>query len=231
MLVVEPAGATWTPDSYSSYTGFNASASVFLGNSSAVGFREHAVVYQDDLSVQQNGVPLMNIGGEDDAEDTGFKAFNYRSEPLWARMGLQVTGVPDALNDVDLRNVLSSTQALPGCGNSPCGDPETMVFTSAAGTPTRFRVVQTAGHPRQHGFTLYGHHWNFEPWTANSTTQGFNPLTFEVGSDSGFGPTRHSNILTNAGGLFSRPGDYLYRTQESFQFSNGLWGIFRVTPR
>jgi hypothetical protein len=106
-----------------------------------------------------------------------------------------------------------------------------MVYTSIAGTPTRFRVIQSAGHPRQHGFTIFGHHWQFEPWTANSTVQGTNPLTFEVGSYSGIGPTRHDNILTNAGGLFSKPGDYLYRTQESFQFTNGLWGIFRVTPR
>ena len=27
------------------------------------------------------------------------------------------------------------------------------------------------------------------------------------------------------------PGDYLYRSQEAFQYSGGgLWGIFRVTP-
>jgi hypothetical protein len=57
------------------------------------------------------------------------------------------------------------------------------------------------------------------------------PFTFEVGSYSGIGPTRHDNILTNAGGMFGVPGDYLYRTQESFQFSGGgLWGIFRVLP-
>jgi manganese oxidase len=232
MLIIEPAGSNWVSDfTFTNGSGFNASANVFLGGSSTVHFREHAVNYQDDLSVQQNGVPLKNIGGEDDAEDTGFKAFNYRSEPLWARMGLQVTDVPDKLNDVDLKNVLSSTQSNPGCNNYPCGDPETMVFTAYAGTPTRFRVIQGAGHPRQHGFTIFGHHWQFEPWTANSTAQGFNPFTFEVGSYSGIGPTRHDNILTTAGGLFSRPGDYLYRTQESFQFTNGLWGIFRVSPR
>ncbi|HEX8140039.1 MAG TPA: multicopper oxidase domain-containing protein [Pyrinomonadaceae bacterium] len=230
MLIIEPAGSNWISD-FTNGSGSNASANVFLGGSSQISFREHAVIYQDDLSVQQNGVPLKNVGGEDDAEDTGFKAFNYRSEPIWARMGLQVTDVPNLLNDVDLKNVLSSTKINPGCGTSVCGDPETMVYTAIAGTPTRFRVIQGAGHPRQHGFTLFGHHWQFEPWTANSTVQGTNPFTFEVGSYSGIGPTRHDNILTNAGGLFSRPGDYLYRTQESFQFTNGLWGIFRVTPR
>jgi manganese oxidase len=117
-----------------------------------------------------------------------------------------------------------------GCGG-PCGDPATPLFTAPAGTPVRFRVPDVAGHPRQHGFTVFGHHWNFEPWTNNSTAQGVNLFTFEAGSYSGIGPTRHDNILTNASGLFSIAGDYLYRTQESFQFSSGgLWGIFRVTP-
>jgi hypothetical protein len=37
--------------------------------------------------------------------------------------------------------------------------------------------------------------------------------------------------LTTAGGLFNIPGDYLYRTQDSYNFSGGgLWGIFRVYP-
>jgi hypothetical protein len=53
-------------------------------------------------------------------------------------------------------------------------------------------------------------------------------LTFDVGSISGIGATRHHNILTTAGGLFGRTGFYLYRTQESFQFTNGLWGFFCV---
>ncbi|HVF55254.1 MAG TPA: hypothetical protein VM934_03840, partial [Pyrinomonadaceae bacterium] len=205
-----------------------AQADIFGPNNTLL-FREFVVLYQDDLSVNQydstwtTGTPLPNVGGEDDSEDTGFKAFNYRSEPLWARLGLQVTDVPEGVNEKDLTNVLSSRNYR---------DPETPVFTASVGTPVRFRVLDVAGHPRQHGFTLFGHHWNFEPWQANSTKQGANPFTFEIGSESGIGPTRHVNILTTAGGLFSQPGDYLYRTQESFQFSGGgLWGIFRVTPR
>jgi hypothetical protein len=134
------------------------------------------------------------------------------------------------LNRQDFTNTLSSTAPNPGC-DGPCGDPETPVFTAKAGTPVRFRVIDVQGHPRQHGYTVFGHHWNFEPWQANSTVQGNNPFTFEVGSYSGIGPTRHLNILINsAGGVNKVPGDYLYRTQESFQFTSGLWGIFRVIP-
>jgi manganese oxidase len=216
-LIIEPQGSTWM-DAYSIPNPSKAQANIFGANNQLL-FREFVVLYQDDLSVQQNGVPLQNVGGEDDSEDTGFKAFNYRSEPIWARLGLQVTDVPDGVNDKDLTNVLSSRGYR---------DPETPVFTATAGTQVRFRVLDPAGHPRQHGFTIFGHNWQFEPWQANSTVQGNNPFTFLVGSDSGIGPTRHSNILTQAGGRFALPGDYLYRTQESFQFTNGLWGIFRV---
>jgi hypothetical protein len=42
---------------------------------------------------------------------------------------------------------------------------------------------------------------------------------------------RHFNVLTTAGGRMKITGDFLYRSQETFQFSGGgLWGIFRVTP-
>jgi len=221
-LIIEPAGTTWERAA-----GTNATADIkdAAGN---VLFREFVAIYQDDLSVQQNGVPMKNFAGENDSEDSGAKGFNYRTEPIWARLGLAVDTPFEVANNHDFSNVLSSRDSNPGCGGA-CGDPETPVFTAKAGTPVRFRVLQPAGHPRQHGFTLFGHHWNFEPWTNNSTTQGTNPLTFEVGSYSGIGPTRHLNILTTAGGLFNKTGDYLFRTQESGQFTNGLWGIFRVT--
>jgi hypothetical protein len=222
-LIIEPQGSTWT-------TVGNSRAMADVKNASgALLFREFVSIYQDDLSLQRDGVPMMNIRGTDDSEDSGMKAFNYRSEPLWLRLGFPPETDLQILNSQDYSNTLSSTGSNAGCGGA-CGDPATPVFTATAGTPVRFRVLDVAGHPRQHGYTLFGHHWNFEPWTQNSTVQGFNPFTFEVGSYSGIGPTRHLNILTTAGGLFRIPGDYLYRTQDSFQFSGGLWGIFRVTP-
>jgi manganese oxidase len=132
------------------------------------------------------------------------------------------------LNDLDYKNSLSSNVTSFGCGATPC-DPLTPIFEAKPGTNIRFRIAQAAGHPRQHGFTLFGHHWNFEPWQNRSLVQGNNPLTFEIGSFSGFGPTRHFNILTVAGGLTRKTGDFLYRTQDSFGFAGGLWGIFRVS--
>ncbi len=238
-LIIEPQGSTWT-------TVGNSKATADVKNSSgALLYREFAVLYQDDLSLQttypfpdpngrraalNSGNAMMNLRGGDDSEDSGQKAFNYRTEPIWARgFGLPPETDEQTLNAQDYTNTLSSTAFNAGCGGA-CGDPATPVFTAKAGTPVRFRVVHVAGHPRQHGFTVFGHHWQFEPWTQKSTVLGSNPFTFEVGSYSGIAPTRHVNILTQAGGLMKVTGDYLFRTQDSFQFQGGLWGIFRVTP-
>lgn len=234
-LFIEPSGSEWKLPTLS-----RATADIYASSGKYL-FREFGVIYQTDLSLQRPGnyypatglSPLENMAAGDDSEDSGMKAFNYRTEPLWGRLGVPITTPPiggtQSINDFDLTNILSSKASNLGCGGA-CGDPETPFFTVKAGTSIRFRVLDVAGHPRQHGFTIFGHHWNFAPWQNRSLTQGPNPRTFEIGSESGIGPTRHVNILTNAGGLFAQPGDYLYRTQEAFHFSyGGLWGLLRVT--
>jgi hypothetical protein len=223
-LIVEPKGTTQTLIGNS-----NATADVRTIGLDTVLFREFVINYQDDVTMQNKaGLAMKNFRAVDDAEETGQKAFNYKTEPLWARLGFPPETPLRTLGDQDFSNTLSSLSTNAGCGLTPC-DPVTPIFTAKAGTSVRFRVLETAGHARQHGFTVFGHHWNFEPWTKNSTVLGANPFTFEIGSQSGIGPTRHLNILTKAGGLNSITGDYLYRTQDSFNFSSGLWGIFRVT--
>jgi hypothetical protein len=239
-LIIEPLNSEWRTDGKTF-----ASANIYDPAAGKNPFREFVVLYQTDLSLQYRpprwlgpSRPLPNIALTDDSEETGMKAFNYRTEPLWSRLGVDITTPPiggaghpgPSVNDFDLTNILSSVADNPGCRGS-CGDPETPLFEAQAGQQVRFRVLDVAGHPRQHGFTIFGHHWNFEPYLNESRVQGFNPRTFETGSVSGIGPTRHVNILTQAGGLFNQPGDYLYRSQESFSFSyGGLWGIFRVNP-
>jgi len=243
VLVVEPKGATWT-------TPANSYAEAEVKNSTGtLLFKEFVLVFQDDLkmvgpSAAQGrtilglpGVnPVRNFTTESDAEDSGTKGFNYRTEPLWARLGFlgEMTkrdhttfqDVSALLNDVNQAGVLSSAAH---------GDPETPIFSAAAGTGVRFRVVQPTGHPRQHAFTLHGHSWFHEPWTQDSTviwSPGVaEPTSTTIGTQGGHSARRHWNIvLRSAGGAFKQPGDYMYRTQESYQFTGGLWGIFRVTP-
>ncbi len=258
-LIVEPKGSFWSTDQ-----GSEVSANVCNGDSPvkctrqlAGGaanpnflFREFILLYQDDLALYQLTDPMANLRNGDDAEDSGQKAFNYRTEPLWARLGAggPATG-PDAMSQYDFTNAFTSKtfkQMNKDSGkdediclfdgvskpltipDGPVCDPQTPVFTAVAGTPIRVRVVHPGGHPRNHAFTLFGHHWQSLPWTNNSTVMGYNPNSDNVGSTNGIGPGRHVNILTKAGGEFSVPGDYMYRTQEGFMFGGGLWGILRV---
>jgi len=241
-MVVEPKGAQYFAVG-STTTQITSGAKADIRGSAGSGllFREFVVQYQDDVTMQSGtsgGIGMKNQGGVDDPEECGQVGFNYRNEPLWARFGLPpetpLNGGPDVpvgtttLNDLIYTNSLSSNVTSFNCGTTPC-DPLTPIFEAKPGTNVRFRIAQAAGHPRQHAFTLFGHHWNFEPWQNASLVQGTNPLTFEIGAIGGFGPTRHFNILTVAGGLTRKTGDFLYRSQDSFDFAGGLWGIFRVS--
>jgi manganese oxidase len=232
-IVIEPEGSTWKADA-----GTNASATVTKKDGTS--FRDFVLIYQDDLSLQQYGWPMANQTNEDDAEDSGHKGFNYRTEPLWGRLGFGPEAELEVTHAVDQANVFSSLAFNAGCKTADilpagmnrdgqCGDPATPMFVAKSGDEVRFRVVHPAGHPRQHGFTLFGHDWPAAPWINNSKEMGYHPNGGNVvGSASGIGPGRHVNIMTHAGGAFKAPGDYLYRTQESFKLSGGLWGIFCV---
>ena len=226
-LIIEPAGSTWTSDA-----GSTSSATVTKADGSQ--FREFVVLYQDDLSLQQDGQPMRNLRNADDAEDTGQKAFNYRTEPLWGRMGANPSATPEQMSSYDMSNAFSSKVAHAGCQNPPC-DPATPVFSAKAGMEVRFRVVHPAGHPRNHSFTVFGHDWENYPWIEGENQFPAAVITkngtggARIGTTGGIGPTRHLNIvLEKAGGNFAVPGDYMYRTQEGFMFSGGLWGLFCV---
>lgn len=241
-LIVEPQGARWD-DSCGENGSANAKKTkAQLDICNAQGkllFRDFVLMYQDDLALRQGSYPaptdaMANLRNGDDAEDSGQKAFNYRTEPLWGRLGAGGPGTgPEAMMQYDFSKAFSSKVdkngkcEFDGLSVPPC-DPETPLFTAKAGMPIRFRVVHPGGHPRNHAFTLFGHGWQSLPWTKDSTVIGDNPLSDVVGSTNGIGPARHVNIVTKAGGEFAVPGDYMYRTQEGFMFGGGLWGILRV---
>ena len=260
-LVVEPEGSSWQTDCaiLGGASGapprdcLDAAATVTLADG-RTRFREFVVIYQDDVSMHWQGEPMPNLRNGDDAEDSGQKAFNYRQDSLLLRVGAAPDAVPEETNQYDYSNVF---RTLPGCRNGasgpPCpfgedpyrGQPATPLFTAELGLPVRFRVVEPMGHPRNHGFTVFGHDWIPHPWGpdaeghASAVQRGDNPdSTHRVGSASGVGPARHLNLLIDrAGGGVRGPdgtvgvaGDYLYRTQEGFMFGGGLWGILRVLP-
>jgi hypothetical protein len=109
------------------------------------------------------------------------------------------------------------------------GDFETPVFVAGAGTPVRFRVLNPGGVNDQI-FEIAGHNWQEEPYTANSTEIGDNPLSQWQGARMGHGPRNHFDaVIKSAGGTEKVPGDYLYRTHTALGFRSGMWGVFRVS--
>jgi hypothetical protein len=180
------------------------------------------------------GAPVKNLDDADDPEDTGQKAINYRTEPLWKRMQFAPeTPATTTRNRTDWWDVVSNGKV----GDPPVplptaltGDPVTPVFLTSAAYPTRFRVLQTGGHPRNEVLSIHGHLWDKEPYVANSTRIGRNNFSFWDGARFGHGPSNHFDaVLRNgAGGKFHITGDYLFRDATGIGFDNGLWGILRV---
>ncbi len=216
-LVVEPQGATWATDS-----GTRTAATVTRPDGSS--FREFVVVFQDDINLRfGDGSAIPVTAAEEDAEDSGQKALNYRTEPMWFRMGYAPDTPLTTTRTFDFSNVLSNSQVG--------GDPKTPVFTAQAGQEVRFRVVHPGGHSRNHIFSVHGHSWQHEPYVLGSTQIGDNVKSMRHGSQMGVGPSSHfDEVIESAGGAFQVPGDYLFRDFQSFMFDGGLWGILRVAP-
>ena len=244
-LVIEPQGSSWpdsefirNPDSTSLNTYVKSRSQVTVTTAEGRTFRDFVLLFQNDLNLRYaDGTAVKNLAEAEDAEDSGQKGFNYKTEPLWKRMGYAPEThlscgeedengnlITDCTRNRDFTNVLS---------NSIVGeDPVTPIFTARAGEQVRFRILHPAGHARNAVFQTHGHIWEEEPYTSDSKVIGMNPLSEWKGSQYGIGPGSHFDVLpkNGAGGKFAVTGDYLYRDQGSFQFDGGLWGIFRVTP-
>jgi hypothetical protein len=238
-LIIEPQGSKWVEDVDYPDAKRKTRDSATVTKADGTTFRDFVLLFQDDINLRRGatGAAVPTVAQVDDSEDSGSKALNYKTEPMWLRMGYE----PDApingdggkcvglgfcpvTRSLDYTDVLSNNQLkVPG-------DPETPLFYANAGTPARFRLLEPGGHPRNHVFNLHGHVWQEEPYINGSTIIGNNPLSEYKGSVHGHGPSNHFDaVLQNgAGGAFKIPGDYLYRDQQSFQFDGGLWGILRV---
>jgi len=220
-LIIEPQGSSWVEDSTSR-------AQATVTKSDGTTFREFVLQFQTDINMRfADGSPVPNLGGPtgaEDPEDSAQKALNYRTEPLWKRMNYAPETPFEITRNFDFTNVLTNAQVG--------GEPQTPVFTAQAGQAVRFRILNANGHMRNNVFNLHGHFWQDEPFTNNSKSIGNNPLSEFKGTVFGIGPSSHYEVIpvNGAGGGRRVPGDYLYRTQESFMFDGGIWGIFRVRP-
>ena len=227
-LIVEPKGSFWDA---SASNGSRAQINIFLSNGSF--FREFVTMFQNDVNLRYNGfngeatsefsIAVPNLAEGEDPEDSGQKGINYRTEPLWKRIGFPPDTPLEKTREFDFTNVLTNAQVG--------GDPVTPVFTAGAGSAVRVRMLHPGGHPRNDNYLLHGHIWEQEPYINASQVIGSNPLSNWVGSQGGVGPGTHFDFLPKggAGGRFHIPGDFLYRTFTSFHFDGGVWGLLRVS--
>jgi hypothetical protein len=243
-LVVMPEGSSWVEDPAT-----RTQATVLTRDGRR--FRDFVLVAQDDLGLKASNRPICLAGdppegdeegppsvasgpcvGLEDSQDAGHFGYNFRTEPMWHRLGHP----PGENFDITAR--LNYAQALSNA-TAP-GDPRTPVFTARAGEELRFRVLQGGGHTRTGTFTLAGHSFLERPYStgaiASQTIEGqaWRP-GFRRGqwlaTREGVAPSNHFDIVVEqAGGPFKVTGDYLFRNMFPMGFDGGQWGILRVTP-
>lgn len=237
-LIVEPPTATWThdlvPETDGSVRLSRASASIQADD---VKFREFVVMFQDDVNLRfakgdgydysnpAYGPAVPNLIVNADPEDSGQKAINYRTEPLWFRAGWSPeTPTNDTRNFTQFHLLLENAWVHQ--------DPETPIFTATKGEPTRMRVLHPGGHEQPVIFDLHGHIWDEYPILSgsNSTRLGTNLRCEWKGFRDSLGPSDHFDALLKggAGGLVGVTGDYLFRDYSPSHFDDGLWGLLRV---
>ncbi|MDY7092702.1 MAG: hypothetical protein SX243_06990, partial [Acidobacteriota bacterium] len=235
-LIVEPQGSSWQLDDTDNYNDepqdrrTRASATIHAADGTF--FREFALIFQNDVNLRygaertgvRNTEPVMSMAVNEDATETGQKAFNYRTEPIWFRRGYKPESAPTRTREVTNFDQVFTNAFI---GNQ---DPVTPVFTADAGTPTRFRVVHPGGHTQAHVFNIHGHVWEQTPYVKDSELIGTNPTSPWVGARYGHGPSNHFDAVLKdgAGGPNLVTGDYHYGDYVPWYLVNGMWGIFRV---
>ncbi len=203
---------------------------------------DHTLLVQDAIFATDGGLPVENLSGAEEPDDYGVKGLNYRSEPLWGRTGNDPSIGFSERSQFDMADMLSSDPvggATLRCAagiaplatmTEPC-DPETPVLLARAGETVRMNFVHAGGHTRQQGLAVSGHDWNPYPWKEGSRVfDRAKGSSIRQGIYNGFGPMMGVTLEFQAGGVAKAPLDYLYKSQASFLFDGGIWGILRIEP-
>jgi len=157
-LIIEPAKTTMPPipnhDNISAVTG------------NGFTFGEVVVQLQTDLNLRYgsdgSAVPLLTE--TEDPEDSGHKAWGYRTDPMWKRF-TSPTVAPDAplsyTRTLDFSDMFSDSHQG--------GTPKTRLVRFPHGSDMRFRILNAGGHARNNVFALHGHLWQELPYINAST--------------------------------------------------------------
>ena len=205
VIIIEPAGATWYKNDSSCKTIYDESA--VITSPGIESFRENVLTIQNGIRMlDKEGNLIKTTAGEEgedvDAEDTGEKGYNYRSERFANRLR----------NHSAISKIFSSRLH---------GDPATPVFKAYTGDRVIFRVAMPADKPRNVGFCIHGHMWKKQPDNA---------LSKEIPIQGAISIGNTFNIELENGA--NAPGDYLYRSGSlKWDVESGMWGIFRVKKK
>lgn len=235
-MIIEPRLSTWTVDLIPPYnlpvrSTVKTYAAAWVKPELTDGFREFVTIYQDDINLRfKDWSPVPNVSVYVDPSESGNSAFNYRTEPIWFRMGYTPDTPPNST-----RNINNFDQVLL---NSFTGtEPETPIFYTPLSTQVRFRVLHPAGDTQAQTFELTGHLWQEEPYAVGPATKvpsesiGYNALSNWQSVRTGVAASNHFNAqIPTAGGAFGVAGDYLYKTYVQWSFNDGMWGLMRVDP-
>jgi len=219
-LIIEPESSTWVED-VDPTTKTKTYASATVKTPGGDSFREFVVINQNMVANSANPTGPWITG----VVNSIVGAINYRSEPFGLR------GPPGRLPQPPPQGF---SQAFSNTMNDAQTDPVTPVFTAAAGTPVRFRLLipgTTTSNAVTAGpvFMVQGHPWQEEPYIADSTKIGGNPLSQTQGAQQAGVGQKFDLLFPSAGGQSRIAGDYLYTTYQTAGIA-GTWGLFRVTP-
>lgn len=201
-IIVEPPGAKW----YRSFslTGAIHEEEAVITAPGTESFRECVVMIQNGIRMLDREGNLVQTteteeGEAPDAEDTGEKGYNYRSERFANRLRM----------DRRVSKVFSSRIH---------GDPATPVFKAYTGERIVFRTMMPADKPRNVGFLIHGGSWKEQPGNPYSRVI---PMQGAISIGNSFRMELKDGICC--------PGDYLYRSGSlRWDVESGMWGIFRV---
>ncbi|MGN0170509.1 MAG: multicopper oxidase domain-containing protein [Lachnospiraceae bacterium] len=202
-VIIEPPGANWYRNDAPVKTVYDEEAVIVAPGEKP--FRECVVMIQNGIRmVDKNGdlvkTTAQEPGEEPDAEDTGEKGYNYRSERFANRLK----------KDGRISKIFSSKVH---------GDPATPLFTAYTKERVIFRTMMPADKPRNVSFSIHGNCWERQPGNANTSLL---PIQGAIS----IGNTFRMELKEGA----CCPGDYLYRSGSlKWDVESGMWGIFRVT--
>ncbi|WP_143423338.1 multicopper oxidase domain-containing protein [Halegenticoccus soli] len=215
-LIVEPPGTVWLDSRTGEPT--TTSSQAIIKNPDGPDFREFALAFADGQYIvnpntdtcvvpagfdEEEGDPDAPCNQNVGAEDQGYGAINYRSEPFIRRF-----------DENPEQHLVYSSKVH--------GDPNTPVLNAFLDDPVQLRVHMTADRARGLSYHVAAHQWNFFRGLPESDDVGVDDR-LTPGQGLGF------NLLGGAGGRADSVGDHIYQElKERRRLESGMWGIFRV---